>query len=62
MIEHFDSKDRIVWKMHQMFCKLFFAKPSLLTQINSYAGNEYAANDNSCVIFVHNICFLLFGT
>ena len=46
MIEHSDSKDRIVWKMHQMFCRLIFAKPSLLTKINSYAGDGCAPNDN----------------
>ena len=46
MIEHSDSKDRIVWKMHQMFCRLCFAKPSLLTKINSYAGDGCAPNDN----------------
>ena len=32
--------------MHQMFCRLFFAKPSLLTKINSYAGDGSAPNDN----------------
>jgi len=31
--------------MHQTFCKLFSAKPSLLTKINSYAWSGCARDD-----------------